>query len=134
MTATLDRYMTRHPHSIRVDENVATAQAMMAKLNVRHLPVLDGGTLVGVVSDRDLKQATSAGTRALKIGDVCVEEPYAVDIDTSMFVVAAAMADKHIGSAIVLENGKVAGIFTSVDACRALADTLTPQSDSARRV
>lgn len=126
MTATLERYMTRHPHSIRIDENIATAQKLMSAFSIRHLPVLDGGKLVGVVSERDLALATTDSTRALKIADVCVEEPYAVDVDTSIFIVAATMAHKKIGSTIVLEDGKVAGIFTAVDACRALADTLTP--------
>jgi acetoin utilization protein AcuB len=126
MTATLDRYMTRHPHSIRIDEKLATAARMMAKLGVRHLPVLEGGTLVGVLSDRDLKLAGKGGDQ-LKVSDVCIDEPYSVDVDTSLFVVAQTMADKRIGSTIVLEGGKLAGIFTAVDACRALADSLTPQ-------
>ena len=42
MTATLERYMTRHPHSIRIDEKLTTAAQLMTKLGVRHLPVLDG--------------------------------------------------------------------------------------------
>jgi acetoin utilization protein AcuB len=128
MTATLERYMTRHPHSIRVDETIATAQKLMAKLHVRHLPVLDGGKLVGVVSERDLVLATTDSTKALRIADVCVEEPYAVDVETSISVVAATMAHKKIGSTIVMEEGKLAGIFTAVDACRALADALMPQA------
>ena len=131
MTATLDRYMTRHPHSIRVDENIVTAQRLMSSLGVRHLPVLDGGTLVGILSDRDLKLAQSPGPRPLKVSDICVDEPYAIDIDTSISIVAAEMAEKRIGSAIVLENGRIAGIFTATDACRALADVLAPAPGSA---
>ena len=126
MTATLERYMTRHPHSIRLDEKVATAHKLMVLLGVRHLPVLDGGRLVGVLSERDLKFASADG-RALAVSDVCIDEPYAVDVDTSVYVVATAMADKKIGSTIVLEDGKLAGIFTAVDACRALADALAPK-------
>ena len=124
MTATLDRYMTRHPHSIRVDDTLATAKKMMAHLQVRHLPVLEAGNVIGVVSERDVAFAERAGAGAKKVSDACVEEAYAVDIDTSLFVVATAMAEKKIGSAIILEDGKLAGIFTTVDACRALADSL----------
>ena len=124
MTATLDRYMTRHPHSIRVDETLATAKRMMAHLRVRHLPVLEAGNVIGIVSERDVAFAERAGAGAKKVSDACVEEAYAVDIDTSLFVVATTMAEKKIGSAIILEDGKLAGIFTTVDACRALADSL----------
>jgi acetoin utilization protein AcuB len=130
MTATLERYMTRHPHTIRVDEKLETARKLMTSLGVRHLPVLDAGKLVGVVSDRDLKTAEKAADAAKKIlvSDVFVEEPFAIDIDTSLFVVATTMAEKKLGSAIVLEDGKVAGIFTAVDACRALAEVLGPEN------
>jgi hypothetical protein len=42
------------------------------------------------------------------------------------------MAEKKLGSAIVLEDGKVAGIFTAVDACRALAEVLGPGTATGR--
>lgn len=132
MTATLERYMTRHPHTVRVDQRIDTARKLMTSLGVRHLPVLEAGRLVGVVSDRDLKSAERSADASKKalVSDVFIEEPFSVDIDTSLFVVAQTMAEKKIGSAIVLEDGKVAGIFTAVDACRALAETLGPESRS----
>ena len=126
MTATLERYMTRHPHTIRYDEKLSTAAALMASLNVRHLPVLEGGELRGVMSDRDLRLAKGRDLSTIKVMDVCVDEPYAIDVDTSLFLVAQHMAERHIGSALVLEEGKVVGIFTATDACRALADALRP--------
>jgi acetoin utilization protein AcuB len=130
MTATLERYMTRHPHTIRIDEKLDTAQKLMSSLGVRHLPVLEAGKLVGVVSDRDMKGAgkSADARKSVLVSDVFIEEPFSVDIDTSLFVVAQTMAEKKLGSAIVLEEGKVAGIFTAVDACRALADVLGPES------
>lgn len=48
---TVQSYMTRHPHSVRVGETLQTAEALLQKYNCHHLPVLDGGRLVGVVSD-----------------------------------------------------------------------------------
>jgi acetoin utilization protein AcuB len=132
MTATLERYMTRHPHTIRVDEKIDTARKLMTSLGIRHLPVLEAGKLVGVVSDRDLRGAsktsdTSTSGQTL-VSDIFIEEPFSIDIDTSLFVVAQTMAEKKLGSAIVLEDGKVAGIFTAVDACRALAEVLGPEN------
>ena len=124
MTATLERYMTRHPHSIRYDEKLDAAFQLMTTLGVRHLPVLDAGKLMGILSERDVRLANSANIGRLKVSDVCIDEPYAVDVDTSLFIVAATMAEKKIGSAVILEEGRLVGIFTATDACRALADTL----------
>lgn len=129
---TLERYMTRHPHSIRVDEKLTTAESLMNKLHVRHLPVLSAGDLVGVLSDRDVKLVQRSAASGARVEDACVDEPYSVDVDTSLWIVADTMAKKKIGSAIVLEGGKVVGIFTATDACRALADMLTEGDAGAR--
>ena len=71
MTATLERYMTRHPHTIRIDEKLDTARKLMTSLGVRHLPVLEAGKLVGVVSDRDLKSASTSETASKKKSRRC---------------------------------------------------------------
>jgi len=123
---TLKTLMTHHPHSIRLDESVATARKLMSTLKVRHLPVLKAGALVGVVSERDLRLVNGEASR-LKVEDLCVDDPIAVDIDTSLFVVAGLMAEKRVGSVLVMDEGKLAGIFTTTDACRALADLLHPE-------
>jgi acetoin utilization protein AcuB len=128
---TLERYMTRHPHSIRFDEKLKVAAELMDRLHVRHLPVLNAGQLVGVLSDRDLKLVARSADGA-RVEDACVDEPFAVDVDTSLWIVADTMAKKRIGSTIVLEGGKVVGIFTVTDACRALADMLTEGDAGAR--
>lgn len=124
-TPRLATFMTRHPHSIRVDETVHHAQKMMEKLSVRHLPVLSAGEIVGVVSDRDLR-LVRGDAHVVKVEDVCVDEPVTVDVDTSVFVVAGIMAERRVGSVLVTEDGKLAGIFTTTDACRTLAAALAP--------
>ena len=48
--------MHHHPITIQLDANVETAARLLQKLDVRHLPVLDGTRLVGMVSDRDLAE------------------------------------------------------------------------------
>ncbi|MDP2341874.1 MAG: CBS domain-containing protein [Deltaproteobacteria bacterium] len=125
MTPLLKTSMTHHPHSIRLDESVATARKLMGTLNVRHLPVLKAGTLVGVISDRDLKLVNAAAH--VTVEDLCVDDPICVDVDTSLFVVASIMAEKRVGSVLVTDGGKLAGIFTTTDACRVLAETLHPE-------
>src|SRR6187431_2053194 len=50
----IEAHMTRAPHSIGRDQPLARAHALMRDHHIRHLPVLDGGVLVGLLSDRDL--------------------------------------------------------------------------------
>jgi CBS domain-containing protein len=53
-TATVQRYMTRDPVTVTPDTEAAAAAALMLQLGVRHLPVMEGGQLVGMLSARDL--------------------------------------------------------------------------------
>lgn len=119
--------MTKSPHTVGADQNIHTAKRMMAELGVRHLPVLDGGHFIGILSDRDIKLALAVDKTeesALKVSHVCVTEAITVSPDDSVKEVSALMARDGIGSVIVLEKEKVTGIFTTTDACRTLADVL----------
>ena len=95
----------------------------MRKHNIRHLPVLDGGALVGIVSDRDLRLVESVAgttTRGTLVEEAMTPEPYIVEADTPLRDVVEKMVDHKLGCAVVTERGKVAGIFTTIDALRAL--------------
>ena len=124
---TIQKYMTTQPYSIDAGETIVTAVDLMKKFNIRHLPVMKNGKVAGIVSDRDIKLAESIQgleVEKLPIVDVCVEHPYTVHPETPVSEVALTMASMHYGSAIVLSNEKLVGIFTTVDACRALAEVI----------
>src|SRR4051812_20271232 len=104
----IQKYMSTLPHSIGLDQTVSSAESLMRDHRIRHLPVMDGGRLVGVVSDRDLKLYMSlldseAGEDT--IGELVQEEAYTVGIDAPLDEVVATMADKRIGSALVTDHG-----------------------------
>lgn len=118
-------YMATIVHSIEAGEPLEDAAELMKKLSIRHLPVTLKGKLVGILSERDVNLAGSImgdESNKLPVIDVCNQHPYTVSPETSLADVATTMADKHYGSAIVVKDGKLAGIFTAIDACRVLAD------------
>lgn len=130
MTATrptLEAYMSVSPYTIGADQTLAVAHQLMRRHGIRHLPVLRGGKIVGIVSVRDLHLIETLPD--VKEDEVTVEEAmspdvYAVSRETPLADVARYMAQQKLGSAVVLEGSTVVGVFTTVDALRALADVL----------
>jgi len=133
MTASNETYEIRSamhpfPYTIGAQQNLKTAQQVMREHNVRHLPVMSGGELKGILSDRDINfslRIEAKEPEELKVGEACTPEPYVVDVATSVAEVSSRMAQEHIGCALVTESGKLVGIFTTVDACRVLAEVLS---------
>ncbi len=127
MHKTIADYMTPGPHATNVNDNLHAAREKMMKIGARHLPVLDDGKLVGVVSDRDIQLALGfkhGNIKTMTVSDVFADEPYVTHPDTNLRTVAMEMAERKIGSAVVMDNEEVVGIFTTTDACRALHDVL----------
>jgi acetoin utilization protein AcuB len=121
--------MTTFPYYIDVDASIRVAITMMTDHDIRHLPVKRGDELVGVVTDRDIKQASDPALglppkAALRVKDVSVRETYVVDINERLDNVLVKMAEKHIGCAIVVRENRLVGIFTTMDACRVFGEHL----------
>lgn len=127
-------FMTTCPHTIGHEQNIESATDLMREHKIRHLPVLKGGVLSGIISDRDIKLCldfVGADESKIKVGDVCSEDVYTVAPQSPLDEVAKEMARKKVGSAVVLDHNKVVGIFTSVDAMNALATLLATRLHSA---
>lgn len=122
----IHKVMTAMPHTVGAEIPLKKAKAMMSELHIRHLPVLEGGRLVGILSDRDISLASSfQGAAELRVDDVMMPMTYVVRPEGRLDTVVSEMAEHKYGSAVVqLENGKVVGIFTAVDGLRVLADVL----------
>jgi len=119
----IQKYMSTNPHSIRLDETLATAQRIMTEHRIRHLPVLDAGKLSGILSERDIKFALSLrglDMKTTKVGDIAHEEVYVTHPEAPLDEVVRNMAQKRLGSAVVMSNDKLVGIFTTVDAMLSL--------------
>ena len=124
---TIQKFMTTQPQSVESTATLKETLDKMSKFKVRHLPVMKSGKVVGIVSDRDIKLVMDfdeIDTAEVPVADICTSKPYVVSPDAQLHEVAGDMAEKRLGSAIVVQNGKLVGIFTTVDACRALAEVL----------
>ncbi len=124
---TMDHVMTPQPITIGRDQPLAIAHQMMRDHGCRHLPVLERGELVGILSQRDLYfLETIAGVdlREDKVDDAMSPEAYSVAPNTTLEDVARVMAERKLGCAVVMERERVVGIFTATDALRVLARTL----------
>ncbi len=121
---TIKSVMTPFPWSVSREASVADADAMMRDHGIHHLPVKDGDRLVGVVSAADLRRA---GDLAPVVEAVMQADPYVVPLGTALEEVLFHMADHHIECVLVTKKGRLAGIFTHVDACRAFGRELRSQ-------
>lgn len=124
---TVQKYMTTSPHTIGAEQTLARAHALLREHKIRHLPVLRGGRLVGMITQRDLALAgalISLDTSLVLVEDAMSPEAYSVSPDAPLDEVASELAEHKYGSAVVVQNGKVVGILTLVDVCVALAELL----------
>ena len=130
-STTIEAFMTASPHTIGRDQPLTAAKEAMARHGVRHLPVLDGGQLVGIVSERDVAfigSVRDAEASELTVGEAMSPEVYTVSPTELLRNAAANMARYRYGSAIVVDGNRVVGVFTTVDALRALQAVLDAAS------
>ena len=124
---TIQKYMTAMPLTVRPDLPLSVADKLMHDHGIRHLPVLNGGQLVGLVSQRDVRLIETlkdVDPKVVTVEEAMSQDIYEIKPDTSLEEVAANMAEHKYGSAVVVDHGKVVGIFTTVDAMKALVDVL----------
>jgi acetoin utilization protein AcuB len=125
------KYMTVCPLTVGRTELLQEAKKLMVEKGIRHLPVLDAGVLVGVVSERDADLVLAlAGKSHAKVSveDAMTSEPFIVSADAKLSRVTSDMAKHKYGCAIVVERGAVAGVFTTVDALRVLSKLLEAEA------
>jgi CBS domain-containing protein len=133
--ATIGAFMTASRHSVGASQSLEHAALRMAKLRVGHLPVLEAGQPVGMLSERDIEVIRSVLPG--QVARITVEEamsgvPYCVTPDTSVAEAARHMAVRKLASALVVEHGHAIGVFTVADALALLAELLETGAGEAR--
>ena len=124
----VSEFITPDPITAREDMSTDELRDLMKHHGIRHLPVLRGEAVVGLISERDVRLVsglTVAEKLQVQASDIMAAEPLTVPASTPLVEVAETMAREKVGSAIVTdEDGRLQGIFTDTDALNALADIL----------
>ena len=124
-TAPITDFMTPMPHTVGSEQTITFAQKLMQKYDIRHLPVLHGGELYGIVSDRDLGMVAGlneVNPNSTTVEEAMTQEAYTVSEDTPLFDVLQEMLEHKYGSAIVVEGMRIVGILTTHDALKLLVE------------
>lgn len=120
--------MAREVVTLRPDTTAEEALGLSRRKKIRHFPVVEGGTLVGIVSDRDLRSATpvlgepgrAAALKEIVVSEVMSSEPVTANPRDPIELAADVMREKQISCLPVVENGNLVGIVTSTDMMKAL--------------
>ena len=124
MERTVSEMMSVQPVCIAAGAPIGEAHKLMGERDVRHLPVVEEGKLVGVVSERDLlrlEAAVDVDRKRDPVRNAMSSPAFWVLPETPVPVVARQMRDRAIGSAVVMQGERVVGIFTVSDGLELLA-------------
>jgi acetoin utilization protein AcuB len=126
-------WMTKNPITVDPDTSMMRASKLMKEHSIRRLPVLENGKLVGIVSDRDIKEASPSKATTLdvhelyyllsevKVRDIMTKNPITVNENETILKCAAIMQNKKISGLPVLDDqGSLVGIVSETEIYKVL--------------
>ena len=113
--------MTRTLETVTPQDTLATAQAKMAVGRFRRLPVVQDGTLVGILTDRDIRRHVGMEDRT-RVRAAMTESPLTVSPTTTVEEATHLMLAHQISGLPVLEDGQLVGIITTSDVLQAFLE------------
>ena len=128
--ATVREAMTSSPRSIETGASVVDAARLMANEDVGSLPVVDGGALVGMVTDRDLVVqvlAKDLDPGKVTVSEVASENPVVTGPEDSLDSALQRMAQEQVRRLPVVEDGRLVGILAQADVARTAKPDSTGQ-------
>ncbi len=136
--------MTRNPITVDSETLVMDAQKVMKGNNIRRLPVVDKGKLLGIVTKHDLLEASPSPATSLsvhelnyllskmKVKEIMKKNPVTIAPDTPFEEALKIGQEKKVGSFPVVENGKLVGIATESDIVRFVTRALGVKEEGSR--
>jgi acetoin utilization protein AcuB len=129
-------WMTKDPHTVPPSTPVMEAMQLLREAGYRRLPVVKDGKLLGIVTDRDLKEATPSKATSLSVyelnyllskltlKDVMRTPVITIGPDEAIEQAALTMEEHRVSGLPVVEKGVIVGILTITDLLRAFVDFL----------
>lgn len=133
--------MVPDPVTIGPKATVAGADALLEEHHIRHLPVLEGDRLVGMITDRDVRLASMPRPRKgpnhldallqlVRVDQVMTPDPATVSPEMSVAEAARLMLEHRYGGLPVVEGERLVGIITQGDLLKALIYLLKSEDSS----
>jgi CBS domain-containing protein len=125
-------WMTLNPITITTRTTLPEAHLLIHKHNIRRLPVMNKGKLVGIVTLGDIREAQASDATTLSVYELnymldqltareyMTPDPIVISPDATIADAARLMVDHKIGGLPVLDGGELTGIITETDFCRLL--------------
>ena len=105
--------------TVEPQQSLTEARSLLHRHNIRQLPVLRNGRLVGIITDRDLR---GAGGKDATVADLMTPKPIVIGPNASVDEAARALTAHKIGALPVVDGGKLVGILASSDILDAFVD------------
>lgn len=115
----ISQHLVSPPYSVQTVSTLRSAASRMAAYHIRHLPVLEGQRVAGLLREHDLyvlERFTADQFESWTVGEVMSHDVYFVLPSTPLGTVVEAMRERRYDHAIVLDGPRLAGIFTVTDA------------------
>ena len=134
---TVKERMNPSPITVTSNDSLHDALEILHRYNIRELPVVEHGSLIGIVTDRDLRQVAPSYplfrdqeeikyfSRNLKVAAAMTPDPMVVTPDTPLVEVATKLDTYRIGSLPVVDKEKLVGIISVSDILKAFIEQNT---------
>lgn len=139
MSLLVRHVMTENPQTAGADLNAFDAAGLMRQLDVGVMPIVDGQTFVGLVTDRDLVLRVLAERQdpgQVRLGDIATRSPVTVSPDTKLSEARDLMAEHKVRRLPVMKRDQLVGIISIGDISqhdaskRAVGEALSDVSES----
>jgi len=125
--------MNKNPVTVEPTESLAEAEAKMHGGNFRHLPIVQGGKLIGMLSDHDIRQH-HGHLKDTRVTGAMTDDPITVTADMAIEDAVEIMLERKISALPVLDEGKLAGIITTTDMLEAFVEMFGVTENDATRI
>jgi CBS domain-containing protein len=128
--------MSINPVTLSPEDTLREARRLIKEHGLRRFPVVEDGKLVGIVTDRDVRQADMSSAVVqerryvdyildrIQVRGIMTPDPITVTPDTPIVEAARLILENKIGGLPVVEGGKLVGIITETDLIRTLVEML----------